>query len=85
MVEYKNYLENLVVHGVPTLLIARMRAARFTPPSSQPCQAWHGYRATNTTHHEEIGVSADGHASAPPFGAAAASPSAGALFKTTYS
>jgi hypothetical protein len=28
--------------------------------------------------HEELGVSADGHASAPPSGAAAAAPSAGA-------
>jgi hypothetical protein len=39
----------------------------FTPHGPQPCQAWHSYRVTSA-HHEEVGVSADGHASAPPPG-----------------
>jgi hypothetical protein len=45
----------------------------------QPSRAWHGNRVT-TAHHEEVGVSADGHASAPHFGAAAALPPTGAIF-----
>jgi hypothetical protein len=48
--------------------IARIIAAGFTPPSPQPCHAWRGYM-DNNAHHEEVGVSADGHASAPPPGA----------------
>jgi hypothetical protein len=33
-------------------------------PSPQPCEASHGYWAT-IAHHEEAGVRAGGHASAP--------------------
>jgi hypothetical protein len=43
-----------------------------------PCQVWHGYMVTNA-HRVEVEVGADGHASAPPSGAAAAAPLAGAL------
>jgi hypothetical protein len=60
------------------MLITRIATAGFTPPSAQPCKAGHGYRATNA-HHEEMGVSADGHVSAPTSGAAAAAPPAGAV------
>jgi hypothetical protein len=45
--------------------IARIVAAGLAPPSSQPCQAWHGYTVTITLY-DEVRVSADGHASAPP-------------------
>jgi hypothetical protein len=38
---------------------------RLTPPRPQPCQVWHGNRVTNA-QHEEVGVSADGLASASP-------------------
>jgi hypothetical protein len=38
---------------------------RLTPPSPLPRHEWHGYGVTSA-HHEEVGVSADGHASAPP-------------------
>jgi hypothetical protein len=40
------------------------RSRRLTPPSPLPFQAKHGNRVTNA-HHEEVGVSANGHASAP--------------------
>jgi hypothetical protein len=43
-----------------------------------PCQAWHGYMVTSA-HRLEVEVSADGHASAPLSGAAAAAPPAGAV------
>jgi hypothetical protein len=43
-------------------------ATSFSP---LPCQAWHGYRATNA-HLVEVEVGADGLANAPPSGAAAA-------------
>jgi hypothetical protein len=43
---------------------------RLTPPSPRPCQAWHGNRVTGV-HHKEVGLSADGLASAPPSWAAA--------------
>jgi hypothetical protein len=58
------------------LLIARITAAGFTPPSPKPHQSWEGYRVT-IAHHEEVGVSADGHASASPSGVAAVAPPAG--------
>jgi hypothetical protein len=59
------------------VLIAQIAAAGVTPPSPQPSHALHGYRVTSA-QHEEVRVSADGHASAPSFGAAAAVPPAGA-------
>jgi hypothetical protein len=46
------------------LLIRGSQPPNFTPPRPQPYQAWHGYRVTSA-HHEEVGVSADGSASAP--------------------
>jgi hypothetical protein len=46
--------------------------------SHLPCQAWHGYRVTNA-HRVEVEVGADGPASAPLSGAAAAAPPAGAV------
>jgi hypothetical protein len=52
--------------------------------SPLPCQAWHGYRVTNA-HRVEVEVGADGHASAPPSGAAAAAPPAGAEFIIVFS
>jgi hypothetical protein len=36
------------------LLIAQITSVGFTPPSPEPCQAWHDYRVTNA-HHEEGG------------------------------
>jgi hypothetical protein len=59
------------------LLIRGSQPPVFTPPSPQSCHAWHGYRVTSA-HFEEVGVNADGHASAPPSGAAAAPPPSGA-------
>jgi hypothetical protein len=58
------------------LLIPRI-ATVGTSFSPQPCQASHGYGATNA-HRVEMEVGADGHASAPPSGAVAATPPAGA-------
>jgi hypothetical protein len=59
------------------VLIARIANAGFTPPSPQLCHIWHACKFT-IAHHEEVGVSADGPASAPPSGAAADAPVAGA-------
>jgi hypothetical protein len=58
------------------LLIPRI-AAVGTSFSPLPCQAWHGYGVT-TAHRVEVEVGADGLASAPLSGAAAAAPPAGA-------
>jgi hypothetical protein len=49
--------------------------ASFSP---LPCHAWHGYGVTGA-HRVEVEVGADGPASAPLSGAAAAAPPAGAL------
>jgi hypothetical protein len=65
------------------LLIPRI-AAVGTSFSPLPCQAWHGYGVTNA-HHVEVEVGADGHASAPPSGAAAAAPPAGAVLRELVS
>jgi hypothetical protein len=59
------------------LLILRI-AAVGTSFSPLPCQAWHGYGVTSA-HRVEVEVGADGSASAPPSGAAAAAPPAGTL------
>jgi hypothetical protein len=56
------------------LLITRIAAA-VTSFNPLPCQAWHGYMVTSRM---EVEVGADGRASAPPSGAAAATPPAGA-------
>jgi hypothetical protein len=58
------------------LMIPRI-AATGTSFSPLPCQAWHGYGVTSA-HRVEVEVGADGSASAPPSGAAAAGPPAGA-------
>jgi hypothetical protein len=52
-------------------------AAAGTSFSPLPCQAWHGYLVT-IAHRVEVEVGADGPASAPLSGAAAAAPPAGA-------
>jgi hypothetical protein len=48
-----------------------------------PCQAWYGYGVTGA-YRVEVDVGADGHASAPPSGAAAAAPPAGAVYDDKY-
>jgi hypothetical protein len=53
-------------------------AAVGTSFSPVPCQAWHGYGVTSALR-VEVEVGADVPASAPPSGAAAAAPPAGAL------
>jgi hypothetical protein len=63
----------LSVHGFP---ISYDRADRSCWCVVLPRQAWHGYMATSA-HRVEVQVDADGHASAPLSGAAAASPPAG--------
>jgi hypothetical protein len=55
-------------------------AAVGTSFSPLPCQAWYGYKVTNA-HRVEVQVGADGPANAPPSGAAAAAPPAGAYDK----
>jgi hypothetical protein len=45
------------------------RSCRLTPPSPLSCWAWNCIWVT-ITHYEEVGVSADVPASAPPSGAA---------------
>jgi hypothetical protein len=61
------------------VLIPRIAAvgSSFNP---LPCQAWHGYMVTSA-HRVEVEVGADGPANAPPSGAAAAAPPAGAVIK----
>jgi hypothetical protein len=58
------------------MMIPRIVAAG-TSFSPLPCQAWHGYMVT-IAHRVEVEVGADGHASAPPYGATAVAPPAGA-------
>jgi hypothetical protein len=58
------------------LLIPRIAFAG-TSVSPPPCRAWHGYMFTSA-HRVEVEVGADGHASTPLSGAAAAAPPAGA-------
>ena len=58
------------------LLIPRIAAAG-TSFGPLPCQAWNGYGVTSA-HRVEVEVGADGPASAPLSGAAAAAPPAGA-------
>jgi hypothetical protein len=52
-------------------------AAVGTLFSPLPCHAWHGYMVTDA-HRVEVEVGADGPASSPLSGAAAAAPPAGA-------
>jgi hypothetical protein len=65
------------------LMITRIAAAG-TSFSPLPCQARHGYMVTNA-HRVEVEVVADGHASAPPSGAAAAAPPEGARLVRYFS
>jgi hypothetical protein len=67
------------VKGSRQLLIPRI-AAVGTSFSPLPCQAWHNYGVTSA-HRVEVEVGADGSASAPLSGAAAAAPPAGACRK----
>jgi hypothetical protein len=60
----------------PTAADPADRSCRYLV-SPLPCQAWHGYMITSA-HRVEVEVGADGHASAPLSGAAAAAPPAGA-------
>jgi hypothetical protein len=57
------------------------RNCRLTPPSPLPCNVGQGNGVT-IVHHEKVRV--DGHASASPFAAAAATPPAGALAYTLH-
>jgi hypothetical protein len=61
------------------LLIPRI-AGVGTSFSPLPCHALHGYGVT-IAHRVEVDVGADGHASAPLSGAAAAAPPAGAQYR----
>jgi hypothetical protein len=54
-------------------------AAVGTSFSSLPCPVWHGY-GVSIAHRVEVEVGADGPASAPLSGAAAAAPPAGAIY-----
>jgi hypothetical protein len=60
------------------------RSCRLIPPYYLPCSAWHG-KAVTSAHHEDVGLSPDGHASAPPSGAAASSQPAGASVHAFFS
>jgi hypothetical protein len=64
------------VRGLPTAVNRADRTA-ITILSPLPYQAWHGYGVTNA-HRMKVGVYADGHLSAPPFGPASAAPPTGA-------
>jgi hypothetical protein len=69
----------LVVHMIRSIALCNeasrhlhitwIAGVEFIPPNPPPCQAWHGCRVT-IAHHEEVGVSADGHANMthPPQG-----------------
>jgi hypothetical protein len=50
---------------------------RLAPYFARPCMAT--WLPSTTAHHEEVGVSENGHASAPPSTAVAAVPPAGAV------
>ena len=62
--------------GSRHILFTRIAATgiSFSP---LPCHARHGYMVTNA-HRVEVEAITDGHASAPPSGAAAATPQSGA-------
>jgi hypothetical protein len=51
----------------PTIANRADRSYGPSPPSHRPCHAWHGNRVTSA-HPDDVGVSADGNASAPPPG-----------------
>jgi hypothetical protein len=61
------------------LMITRI-ASTGTAFSPLPCQAWHGYKVSSA-NRVEVEVGSDGHASAPPSGAAAVALPAGAPVK----
>jgi hypothetical protein len=69
--------QNLPYRAARQMLIPRI-AATDTSFSPLPYHARHGYMVTNA-HRVEVVVGADGHASAPPSGAAADAPPAGAV------
>jgi hypothetical protein len=70
------FFQNPPYRASGQLLIPRI-AAVGTSFSPLPCHAWHGYMVTSA-HRVEVEVCADGPASAPLSGAAAAAPPAGA-------
>jgi hypothetical protein len=70
------FFQNPPYRASRQVLITRI-AAVGTSFSPLPCQAWHGYMVTSA-HRVEVEVGADGLANAPPSGAAAAAPPAGA-------
>jgi hypothetical protein len=72
------FFQNPPYRASRQLLIPRI-AVVGTSFSPLPCHAWHGYKV-NSAHHVEVEVGADGPANAPPSGAAAAAPPAGAKF-----
>jgi hypothetical protein len=76
------FFQNPPYRASRQLLIPR-NAAVGTSLSPLPCQAWHGY-GVNSAHSVEVEVGADGPASAPLSGAAAAAPPAGAAWMTIY-
>jgi hypothetical protein len=49
----------------PTTVDPTDRNSRLTSPSPLLFQALHGNRVT-IAHHDEVGMNADGHESAPP-------------------
>jgi hypothetical protein len=73
------YFENPPYRASRQLLISRI-AAVVTSFIPLPCEAWHGYMITSA-HRVEVEVGADGPAKAPPSGAAAAAPPAGARWR----
>jgi hypothetical protein len=76
LVAYIYYFKSPMYMAFPTDVDPADRRCRLTPPSPLPCQAQHGNRVTNA-HREEVGLGADGRASAPLSGAAADAPPAG--------
>jgi hypothetical protein len=76
------FFQNPPYKASPQLLIPRI-AATGTSFSPLPCQAWHGYWVTSA-HRVDVEVGADGLASAPLSGAAAAAPPAGAVVGDVY-
>jgi hypothetical protein len=75
------FFPNLSYMASRQLLIPRI-VATGTSFSPLPCRAWHGYMVI-IAHHMEVEVGADGPASTPLSGAAAAAPPAGACSRVT--
>jgi hypothetical protein len=76
-VMYVRYVQTLPYKAFPTTIGPADHSCWLTPPSPLPCHTGHGHGVTSS-HHEEVGVSADGNASASLSGVAAVSPPADA-------